>query len=72
MGADLCNREYTRMDKTIQLSERPRHDLRHPRGHHVAEHLKQIVVMRVLSFRFSKLVEEIRPGFWGRSLLTCC
>lgn len=49
----------------------PGHDLRNPAAITSLNYLKQIVVARGLSFRFAKLVEEIRPGFRdGRTAVT--
>jgi predicted metal-dependent phosphoesterase TrpH len=67
MGADLRNREYTRLDKTIQLAGRlasiPATISGIPAAITSLNYLKQIVVTKGLSYRFSKLVEQIRPGF---------
>ena len=64
--ADLQSREYTRMDKTIQLAGRlasiPATISGIPAAITSLNYLKQIVVTKGLSYRFAKLVEEIRPG----------
>ena len=66
MGADLRDKKYTPMDKTIQLAGRlasiPTAISGLPAAITSLNYLKQIVVTRGLSFRFAKLVEEIRPG----------
>ena len=67
MGADLRNADYTAMDKTIQLAGRlasiPTAISGLPAAITSLNYLKQIVVTKGLSYRFSKLIEEIRPGF---------
>jgi predicted metal-dependent phosphoesterase TrpH len=66
LGADLRNEQYTPMDKTIQLAGRlasiPATISGIPAAITSLNYLKQIVVTKGLSFRFAKLVEEIRPG----------
>jgi predicted metal-dependent phosphoesterase TrpH len=66
MGADLRSAEYTAVDKTIQLAGRlasiPTAISGLPAAVTSLNYLKQIVVTKGLSLRFSKLVEEIRPG----------
>jgi predicted metal-dependent phosphoesterase TrpH len=65
MGTDLRSTEYTRMDKTIQLAGRlasiPTAISGLPAAITSLNYLKQIVVTKGLSYRFAKLVEEIRP-----------
>jgi hypothetical protein len=55
------------MDKTIQLAGRlasiPTAISGLPAAITSLNYLKQIVVTKGLSYRFAKLVEEIRPGF---------
>lgn len=67
MGADLRNADYTTADKTIQLAGRlasiPTALSGLPAAITSLNYLKQIVVTKGLSYRFAKLVEEIRPGF---------
>lgn len=67
MGADLRSTDYSRMDKTIQLAGRlasiPTAISGLPAAITSLNYLKQIVVTKGLSYRFAKLVEEIRPGF---------
>jgi predicted metal-dependent phosphoesterase TrpH len=67
MGADLRSTEYTAVDKTIQLAGRlasiPASLSGIPAAITSLNYLKQIVVTKGLSYRFAKLVEEIRPGF---------
>jgi hypothetical protein len=67
MGADLRNADYTAMDKTIQLAGRlasiPTAISGLPAAITSLNYLKQIVVTKGLSYRFAKLIEEIRPGF---------
>jgi hypothetical protein len=66
MGSDLRSTEYTAMDKTIQLAGRlasiPTALAGLPAAITSLNYLKQIVVTKGLSYRFAKLVEEIRPG----------
>jgi predicted metal-dependent phosphoesterase TrpH len=66
MGADLRSPTYSRMDKTIQLAGRlasiPTAISGLPAAITSLNYLKQIVVTRGLSFRFARLIEEIRPG----------
>jgi hypothetical protein len=66
MGADLRSTEYTAVDKTIQLAGRlasiPATISGIPAAITSLNYLKQIVVTKGLSYRFAKLVEEIRPG----------
>jgi len=65
MGADLRSTEYTAVDKTIQLAGRlasiPTAIAGIPAAITSLNYLKQIVVTKGLSYRFAKLVEEIRP-----------
>jgi hypothetical protein len=67
MGNDLRSTDYTAMDKTIQLAGRlasiPTAIAGIPAAITSLNYLKQIVVTKGLSYRFAKLVEEIRPGF---------
>jgi hypothetical protein len=63
MGSDLRSTDYTKMDKTIQLAGRLASI---PAAITSLNYLKQIVVTKGLSYRFAKLVEEIRPGFTGQ------
>jgi hypothetical protein len=67
MGADLRSTEYTAVDKTIQLAGRlasiPATISGIPAAITSLNYLKQILVTKGLSYRFAKLVEEIRPGF---------
>ena len=64
--ADLLSTEYTAVDKTIQLAGRlasiPASLSGIPAAITSLNYLKQIVVTKGLSYRFAKLVEEIRPG----------
>jgi hypothetical protein len=66
LGADLRSTQYTTMDKTIQLAGRlasiPTAISGLPAAITSLNYLKQIVVTKGLSYRFAKLVEEIRPG----------
>jgi predicted metal-dependent phosphoesterase TrpH len=66
MGADLRSTTYTRMDKTIQLAGRlasiPTAISGLPAAITSLNYLKQILVTKGLSYRFAKLVEEIRPA----------
>lgn len=66
MGADLRSAEYTAVDKTIQLAGRlasiPTAIAGIPAAITSLNYLKQIVVTKGLSYRFAKLVEEIRPA----------
>ncbi|HEX7810012.1 MAG TPA: PHP-associated domain-containing protein, partial [Thermoanaerobaculia bacterium] len=66
MGADLRSTQYTTMDKTIQLAGRlasiPTAISGIPAAITSLNYLKQIFVTKGLSYRFAKLVEEIRPG----------
>jgi predicted metal-dependent phosphoesterase TrpH len=63
-AADFRSTEYSPMDKTIQLAARlasiPSAIAGIPAAITSLNYLKQIVVTRGLSFRFAKLVEEIR------------
>ena len=63
-AADFLSSEYSAMDKTIQLAARlasiPSAIAGIPAAITSLNYLKQIVVTRGLSFRFAKLVEEIR------------
>lgn len=65
-GADLRSAQYSTMDKTIQLAGRlasiPTAISGLPAAITSLNYLKQIVVTKGLSYRFAKLVEEIRPG----------
>ena len=65
MGNDLRSTDYTAMDKTIQLAGRlasiPTAISGLPAAITSLNYLKQIVVTKGLSYRFAKLVEEIRP-----------
>jgi predicted metal-dependent phosphoesterase TrpH len=67
IGNDLRSTDYTAMDKTIQLAGRlasiPTAISGLPAAITSLNYLKQIVVTKGLSYRFAKLVEEIRPGF---------
>ena len=69
MGADLRSTNYSAMDKTIQLAGRlasiPTALTGLPAAITSLNYLKQIVITKGLSYRFAKLVEEIRPGFVG-------
>jgi predicted metal-dependent phosphoesterase TrpH len=69
--SDFRSTEYTGMDKTIQLAARLASIPTAISGLPVAitslNYLKQIVVTKGISFRFAKLVEEIRPGLGGGS-----
>ncbi|MBV8519634.1 MAG: PHP domain-containing protein [Acidobacteria bacterium] len=69
MGADLRSEHYSAVDKTIQLAGRlasiPTAISGLPAAVTSLNYLKQIVVTKGLSLRFSKLVEEIRPGLGG-------
>lgn len=64
MGNDLRSTDYTTMDKTIQLAGRlasiPTAISGLPAAITSLNYLKQIVVTKGLSYRFAKLVEEIR------------
>lgn len=64
---DLRSTDYTAMDKTIQLAGRlasiPTAISGIPAAITSLNYLKQIVITKGLSYRFAKLVEEIRPGF---------
>ena len=64
---DLRSENYSAMDKTIQLAGRLASISTAISGIPAAitslNYLKQIVVTKGLSYRFAKLVEEIRPGF---------
>jgi hypothetical protein len=64
---DLRSTEYTTMDKTIQLAGRlasiPTAISGLPAAITSLNYLKQILITKGLSYRFAKLVEEIRPGF---------
>jgi predicted metal-dependent phosphoesterase TrpH len=66
MGTDLRSTSYTAIDKTIQLAGRlasiPTAISGLPAAITSLNYLKQIVVTKGLSYRFAKLVEEIRPG----------
>jgi len=68
---DFRSAEYTGMDKTIQLAARlasiPTAISGLPAAITSLNYLKQIVVTKGISFRFAKLVEEIRPGLGGGS-----
>jgi len=63
-GADLLDSQYTVMDKTIQLAARlasiPSAMIGIPAAITSLNYLKQIVVTKGISYRFAKLVEEIR------------
>jgi predicted metal-dependent phosphoesterase TrpH len=66
-GADLRSREYTARDKTIQLAIRlasiPTAISGLPAAITSLNYLKQIVVTKGISMRFSRLVDELRrPG----------
>jgi hypothetical protein len=67
MATDLRSTSYTAIDKTIQLAGRlasiPTAISGLPAAITSLNYLKQIVVTKGLSYRFAKLVEEIRPGF---------
>jgi len=67
MGADLRSKQYTAVDKTIQLAGRlasiPTTIVGLPAAITSLNYLKQIVVTKGISYRFAKLIEEIRPGF---------
>jgi len=69
--SDFRSAEYTGMDKTIQLAARlasiPTAISGLPAAITSLNYLKQIVVTKGISFRFAKLVEEIRPGLGGGS-----
>lgn len=64
MGADLRSTDYTAVDKTIQLAGRlasiPTAISGIPAAITSLNYLKQIVITKGLSYRFTKLVEEIR------------
>ena len=64
--SDFRSPDYTAMDKTIQLAARlasiPTAISGIPAAITSLNYLKQIVVTKGISFRFAKLVEEIRPG----------
>ena len=66
MAADLRATHYSPMDKTIQLAGRlasiPTAIAGIPAAITSLNYLKQIIVTKGLSYRFAKLVEEIRPG----------
>jgi predicted metal-dependent phosphoesterase TrpH len=68
---DFRSAEYSAMDKTIQLAARlasiPTAISGLPAAITSLNYLKQIVVTKGISFRFAKLVEEIRPGLGGGS-----
>jgi len=68
---DFRSTEYSAMDKTIQLATRlasiPTAISGLPAAITSLNYLKQIVVTKGISFRFAKLVEEIRPGLGGGS-----
>ena len=68
---DFRSTEYTAMDKTIQLAARlasiPTAISGLPAAITSLNYLKQIVVTKGISYRFAKLVEEIRPGLGGGS-----
>jgi len=68
---DFRSTQYTGMDKTIQLAARlasiPTAISGLPAAITSLNYLKQIVVTKGISFRFAKLVEEIRPGLGGGS-----
>lgn len=70
IGNDLRSTEYTAMDKTIQLAGRlasiPTAISGLPAAITSLNYLKQIVITKGLSYRFAKLVEEIRPGLSGQ------
>jgi predicted metal-dependent phosphoesterase TrpH len=63
---DLRSTDYSAMDKTIQLAGRlasiPTAISGLPAAITSLNYLKQIVVTKGLSYRFAKLIEEIRPG----------
>ncbi len=65
-AADLLSSDYTATDKTIQLAGRlasiPTAISGLPAAITSLNYLKQIVVTKGISLRFSKLVDEIRPG----------
>lgn len=65
IGNDLRSTDYTAMDKTIQLAGRlasiPTAISGLPAAITSLNYLKQIVVTKGLSYRFAKLIEEIRP-----------
>lgn len=67
MAADFRSDQYTAVDKTIQLAGRiaaiPTALTGLPAAITSLNYLKQIVVTKGLSYRFAKLVEEIRTGF---------
>ena len=67
--SDFRSAEYTGMDKTIQLAARlasiPTAISGLPAAITSLNYLKQIVVTRGLSFRFDKLMDQIRPGLSG-------
>jgi predicted metal-dependent phosphoesterase TrpH len=64
-GNDLRSADYTAFDKTIQLAGRlasiPTAISGLPAAITSLNYLKQIVVTKGLSYRFAKLVEQIRP-----------
>jgi predicted metal-dependent phosphoesterase TrpH len=64
MGSDLRSTDYTAMDKTLQLAGRlasiPTALAGIPAAITSLNYLKQIVVTKGLSYRFAKLVAEIR------------
>jgi predicted metal-dependent phosphoesterase TrpH len=66
LGSDLRSTDYTPMDKTIQLAGRlasiPTAISGLPAAITSLNYLKQIVVTKGLSYRFAKLLEDIRPG----------
>ena len=66
MGNDLRSTDYTAMDKTLQLAGRlasiPTALAGIPAAITSLNYLKQIVVTKGLSYRFAKLVAEIRSG----------
>jgi predicted metal-dependent phosphoesterase TrpH len=65
-GADLRSNEYTARDKTIQLAIRlasiPTAISGLPAAITSLNYLKQIIVTKGLSMRFSRLLDELRPG----------
>jgi hypothetical protein len=69
--ADLSSADYSAMDKTIQLAGRlasiPTALVGLPAAITSLNYLKQIVVTKGFSYRFAKLVEEIRPGLGPQS-----
>ena len=70
MGNDFRSTDYTPMEKTIQLAGRlasiPTAISGLPFAITSLNYLKQIAVTKGLSYRFAKLVEEIRPGLGDR------